>query len=311
MKPKVSIIGAGMTGSTTMHWLAAKEIADLVLVDIVEGLPQGKALDMQESLPVIVRDVTITGSNSYEATADSDVVVITAGKPRTPGMSRDDLLSINAKIVGDITEKTVKLSPKAIFIVLTNPLDAMAYVVMKKGNLPSQRVIGQAGVLDSSRMRAFVAMETGVSVENINCYVLGGHGDDMVPLTRHSNVAGVPLEKMIGKKKLDEIIERTRKGGAEIVNLLKNGSAFYAPGAAVAQMVEAVIRDRCLILPASAWLQGEYGLKDIFFGVPVQLSRNGIERIIEYDLNEDEMASINKSAEHVRETVAKLEELRY
>lgn len=311
MKPKVSIIGAGMTGSTTMHWLAMKEIADIVLLDVVEGLPQGKALDMQESLPVIVRDVSITGTNSYQETANSDVIVITAGKPRTPGMSRDDLLAINAKIVGEITEKTVNLSPNAIFIVLTNPLDVMAYVVMKKGNLPAKRVIGQAGVLDSSRMRAFVAMETGVSVANINCYVLGGHGDNMVPLTRHSNVAGVPLEKMIGKDKLEAIVERTRKGGAEIVNLLKTGSAFYAPGAAVAQMVESIIRDRCLILPASAWLQGEYGQKDIFFGVPVQLSRNGIERIIEYELNEEEMAALKKSAEHVKENIAKLNNVTY
>ncbi len=311
MKPKVSIIGAGNTGSTTMHWLAMKEVADIVLVDLVEGLPQGKALDMQESLPVIVRDVTITGTNSYEETANSDVVVITAGKPRTPGMTRDDLLAINAKIVGAITEKTVALSPNAIFIVLTNPLDVMAYVVMKKGNLPAKRVLGQAGVLDSSRMRAFVAMETGASVENINCYVLGGHGEHMVPLRRHSNVAGVPLERMIGKEKLDAIVERTRKGGAEIVSLLKDGSAFYAPGAAVAQMVDAVIRDRCLILPASAWLQGEYGQKDIFFGVPVQLNRCGIERIIEYDLNDEEMAALQQSADHVKENIAKLEEMGY
>ena len=307
MKPKVSIIGAGMTGSTTAHWLAEKEIADIVLVDIVEGMPQGKALDMQESMPVVGKDVTITGTNGYEETAGSDIIVITAGLPRKPGMSRDDLLAINAKIVGTATENTVKLSPNAIYIILTNPLDVMCLVTMKTGNLPRERVIGQAGILDSARMRAFVAMEMGVSVQNINCYVLGGHGDTMVPLTRHSNVAGVPLDKALPADRLAAIVERTRKGGGEIVGLLKTGSAFYAPAAAVAQMVEAILKDKHLIVPSSVYLQGEYGEKDIFFGVPAQLGRKGLENIVEYELNDAEKSELKASADAVRVNVAKLE----
>jgi len=309
MNNKVSIIGAGMTGATTAHWLAEREFADLVLVDIIEGMPQGKALDLQEALPVIGKDVVVTGSNSFEATAGSDIVVITAGLPRKPGMSRDDLLSANAEIVRNATQESLKYSPEAIFIVLTNPLDTMAYLTMKVGNLPPERVIGQAGILDSARMRAFVAMELGVSVENINCYVLGGHGDDMVPLVRHSNVAGVPLNEFLAADKLDAIVERTRKGGGEIVSLLKTGSAFYAPGAAVAQMVEAILKDKNLIVPAAAYMQGEYGLKDIFFGVPVQLGRKGAVKIIEYTLNDQEQAGLNNSAEAVSQTVAALESL--
>ena len=309
MNNKVSIIGAGMTGATTAHWLAEREFADLVLVDIVEGMPQGKALDLQEALPVIGKDVLVTGSNFFEATAGSDIVVITAGLPRKPGMSRDDLLSANAEIVRNATQESLKYSPEAIFIVLTNPLDTMAYLTMKVGNLPPERVIGQAGILDSARMRAFVAMESGVSVENINCYVLGGHGDDMVPLVRHSNVAGVPLNEFLAADKLDAIVERTRKGGGEIVSLLKTGSAFYAPGAAVAQMVESILKDKNLIVPAATYMQGEYGLNDIFFGVPVQLGRKGAVKIIEYNLNDQEQAALNNSAEAVSQTVAALESL--
>lgn len=309
MNNKVSIIGAGMTGATTAHWLAEREVADLVLVDIVEGMPQGKALDLQESLPVVGKDVQVTGSNSFEATAGSDIIVITAGLPRKPGMSRDDLLSANAEIVSNSTRESLKYSPEAIFIVLTNPLDTMAYLTMKVGGLPPERVIGQAGILDSARMRAFVAMELGVSVENINCYVLGGHGDDMVPLVRHSNVAGVPLNEMLPKDKLEAIVDRTRKGGGEIVSLLKTGSAFYAPGAAVAQMVESILKDKNLIVPAAAYMQGEYGLKDIFFGVPVQLGREGAIKIIEYELNEEELAALNNSAEAVKQTIAALSSL--
>jgi malate dehydrogenase len=304
MSDKVSIIGAGMTGSTTAHWLAEMEIADLVLVDIVEGMPQGKALDMLEAMPVIGKDVNIVGSNSYEETAGSDIVVITAGLPRKPGMSRDDLLATNAGIVRTATEQSLKYSPDAIFILLTNPLDAMAYVTLKVGRLPPHRVIGQAGILDSARMRAFVALELGVSVQNINCYVLGGHGDDMVPLTRHSNVAGVPLVDMLAPDRLEAIVTRTRKGGGEIVSLLKQGSAFYAPSAAIAQMVEAILKDKHLIIPGSAYMQGEYGLQDIFFGVPVQLGRTGVEKIIEYDLNDAEKAALQKSADSVRATIA-------
>lgn len=309
MKNKVSIIGAGMTGATTAHWLAEREIADLVLVDILEGMPQGKALDLQESLPVVGKDVRVVGSNTFEPTAGSDIVVITAGLPRKPGMSRDDLLTTNAEIVRNATQESLKYSPEAIFIMLTNPLDTMAYLTLKVGDLPPERVIGQAGILDSSRMRAFVAMELGVSVENIHCYVLGGHGDDMVPLVRHSNVAGVPLNEMLSGDQLSKIVERTRKGGGEIVSLLKTGSAFYAPGAAVAQMVEAVLKDKNLIVPAAAYMQGEYGLKDIFFGVPVQLGRQGMVKIIEYNLDDDETAALNKSANAVSQTIAALHSL--
>jgi malate dehydrogenase len=309
MKNKVSIIGAGMTGATTAHWLAEQEIADLVLVDILEGMPQGKALDLQESLPVVGKDVKVVGSNTFEETADSDIVVITAGLPRKPGMSRDDLLSANAEIVRNATQESLKYSPQAIFIVLTNPLDTMAYLTMKVGDLPPGRVIGQAGILDSARMRAFVAMELGVSVENIHCYVLGGHGDDMVPLVRHSNVAGVPLNEILSQDRLAKIVERTRKGGGEIVGLLKTGSAFYAPGAAVAQMVEAVLKDKNLIVPAAAYMQGEYSLKDIFFGVPVQLGRHGMVKIIEYSLDQEETAALNKSANAVKETISALHSL--
>lgn len=306
MTAKISIIGAGMTGATTAHWLAERELADLVLVDVVEGMPQGKALDLLEAMPVIGKDVTVIGSNDYEATADSDIVVITAGLPRKPGMSRDDLLFANTDIVRKATEETVRRSPNAIFIILTNPLDVMAYVTMKVGKLDPARVIGQAGILDSTRMRAFVAMELGVSVENIHCYVLGGHGDDMVPLTRHSNVAGVPLDQILPADRLAAIVERTRKGGGEIVSLLKTGSAFYAPSVAIAQMAEAILKDKHLIVPAAAYLTGQYGLNDLFFGVPVQLGRSGIEKIIEYNLSPEELAAFQKSAQGVAENIAKL-----
>ncbi len=306
MKNKVSIIGAGFTGSTTAHWLAEREIADLVVVDIIEGMPQGKMLDLQQAMPIIGKDVKIVGSNGYEATAGSDIVVITAGLPRKPGMSRDDLLTANAAIISKATEETIKYSPEAIFVILTNPLDVMAYLTLKVAKLPPHRVIGQAGILDSARMRAFVAMELGVSVENIHCYVLGGHGDEMVPLTRHSNVAGVPLRECMPPDRLEAIVNRTRKGGGEIVNLLKTGSAYYAPSAAVAQMVEAILKDKHLTVPASAYLQGEYGLKDMFFGVPVQLGRKGIEKIVEYKLDDSEKEALKKSADSVWQTTEAL-----
>lgn len=306
MKNKVSIIGAGMTGSTTAHWLAEREIADIVLVDVVEGMPQGKALDLQQALPVIGKDVTITGSNDYDATAGSDIVVITAGLPRKPGMSRDDLLFANADIVRKAAEETIRRSPDAIFVILTNPLDAMAYLTMKVTGVPAQHVVGQAGVLDSARMRAFVAMELGVSVENIHCYVLGGHGDEMVPLTRASNVAGIPLADILPADRLEAIVERTRKGGGEIVSLLKTGSAYYAPAVAVTQMVDAILKDKHLIVPAATYLTGQYGLKDIFFGAPVQLGRKGVEKVIEYNLAPEELAALQKSAAGVAENIAKL-----
>jgi malate dehydrogenase len=309
MKNKVSIIGAGMTGATTAHWLAEKEIADLVLVDVVEGMPQGKALDMYQAMPVIGKDVNIVGSNGYEETAGSDIIVITAGLPRKPGMSRDDLLAANAEIVRKAVESSMSSSPDAIYIILTNPLDVMAYLAMKVGDLPPHRVVGQAGVLDSARMRAFVAMELGISVENINCYVLGGHGDEMVPLTRHSNVAGIPLNEILSPERLEAIVQRTRKGGGEIVSLLKTGSAYYAPSVAVAQMVDAILKNKQLIVPAAAYLQGEYGLKDFFFGVPVQLGRKGIERILEYQLNDEEKDALEKSANSVRELTQALQSI--
>ncbi len=306
MKNKVSIIGAGMTGSTTAHWLAEKEIADIVLIDVVEGMPQGKALDLQEALPVVGKDVSIVGSNDYQATTNSDIVVITAGLPRKPGMSRDDLLAANAEIVRKATQETIKYSPDAIFVILTNPLDVMAYLAMKVAGVEPQRVVGQAGILDSARMRAFVSLELGVSVENVHCYVLGGHGDDMVPLTRASNVAGVPLDEILPADRLAAIVERTRKGGGEIVGLLKTGSAYYAPAAAITQMVDAILKNKHLIIPAAAYLSGQYGLKDIFFGVPVQLGRQGVEKIVEYKLSGDEQAALEKSARGVAENIAKL-----
>jgi malate dehydrogenase len=304
MTSKISIVGAGMTGSTTAHWLAEREIADLVLVDIVEGMPQGKALDLQEALPVVGKDVSVVGSNDFAATQGSDIVVITAGVPRKPGMSREDLLTVNAQIVSQATSSALQYSPEAIFIVLTNPLDTMAYLAKKIGKLPRERIVGQAGILDSARMRAFVALETGVSVENIACYVMGSHGDEMVPLTRHSNVAGISLNEFLPADRLEAIVNRTRKGGGEIVNLLKTGSAYYAPSVAVAQMAEAILKDKHMIIPASAYMQGEYGLEDVFFGVPVQLGRGGMEKIIEYRLNAEEKAALEKSAAMVKESIS-------
>lgn len=309
MKNKVSIIGGGMTGSTTAHWLAEREIADIVLVDIVEGMPQGKALDLQQAMPVIGCDVKIIGSNDYDATSSSDIIVITAGLPRKPGMSRDDLLTVNAEIVSNAARETITRSPNAIYVILTNPLDAMAYLTLKLTNLPPERVIGQAGILDSARMRAFVSAEVGVSVENVQCYVLGGHGDEMVPLTRHSNVAGTALREVIPAERLEAIVNRTRKGGGEIVSLLKTGSAYYAPAVAVSQMVEAILKDKHLIVPASAYLRGEYGLKDMFFGVPVQLGQTGIEKIIIYNLDNEERQALKTSADAVQQTTEALRKL--
>ena len=306
---KVSIIGAGNTGATAAHWLAERELADVVLVDVVEGMPQGKSLDMTQAMPIIGKDVKITGTNNYADTQDSDIIIITAGVARKPGMSRDDLLKINADIVGTAATETLKYSPNAFYIVLTNPLDTMAYLTLKKTGLPRERVIGQAGILDSARMRAFVAMETGVSVENIQCYVLGGHGDEMVPLTRHSNIAGIPLNEYLAADKLEAIVNRTRKGGGEIVNLLKTGSAFYAPSMACIHMAEAILKDKKLIVPCAAYMDGEYGLSDMFFGVPVMLGAKGIERIFEYKFNDAEKAMFEKSAASVKETHEALKSL--
>jgi len=299
---KISIVGAGNTGATAAHWLAERELADIVLLDVVEGMPQGKSLDLLEAMPIIGRDAHVFGTNDYADTKNSDIIIITAGIARKPGMSRDDLLKTNADIVGKAATETLKHSPNAIFIVLTNPLDTMAYLTMKKTGLSRERVIGQAGILDSARMRAFVAMETGVSVENIDCYVLGGHGDEMVPLTRHSNVAGIPLRDYLPADRLEAIVNRTRKGGGEIVNLLKTGSAYYAPSMACTQMAEAILKDKKLVVPCAAYMNGEYGLKDMYFGVPVVLGANGMERIIEYKFDAEEQAMFDKSAASVKET---------
>ena len=299
---KISIVGAGNTGATAAHWLAERELANVVLLDVVEGMPQGKSLDMLQAMPIIGKDTHIVGTNDYADTKNSDIIIITAGIARKPGMSRDDLLKTNADIVGKAATETLKHSPDAIFIVLTNPLDTMAYLTMRKTGLPRERVIGQAGILDSARMRAFVALETGVSVENINCYVLGGHGDEMVPLTRHSNIAGIPLRDYLPTDKLEAIVNRTRKGGGEIVNLLKTGSAYYAPSMACAQMAEAILKDKKLIVPCATYMNGEYGLNDMYFGVPVMLGAGGMEKIIEYKFDADEQAMFEKSAASVKET---------
>ncbi len=308
MRRKVTIVGAGMTGSSTAAWLAAREICDVVMIDILPGVPQGKALDLQEAMPVIEKDVTIVGSNSYEETAGSDIIVITAGVARKPGMTREDLMTTNANIVRMAAEETLKRSPNAVYIVLTNPLDTMAYLVQKVTKLPSHRVVGQAGILDAARMRTFVSLELGVSVENVQCYVLGGHGDEMVPLTRHSNVAGIPLRDILPPDRLSAIVERTRKGGAEVINFLGT-SAYYAPAASVVQMVDAILKNKHLIVPASAYVQGEYGLHDMYFGVLTQLGRDGVEKIIPYDLNAEEKVMLNKSAEAVRQSMETLHKL--
>jgi malate dehydrogenase len=300
MRQKVTVVGAGNVGATAAQRLVEKQIADVVLVDILEGVPQGKALDIMESAPVESFDARLTGSNSYEGTAGSDVVVITAGIPRKPGMSRDDLVATNEKIVSDVVQKVLPGSPDAILIVVSNPLDAMCEVARRVSKLPRERVFGMAGVLDSARMRWFLAEALGVSVESTHAFVLGGHGDTMVPLTRYSTVGGVPVTELLPKEKLDRIVQRTRDGGVEIVNLLKT-SAWYAPASAVVEMVDAVLHDKKKILPCAAYLQGEYGMKDVYLGVPVKLGARGVEQIIEITLTAEERAALEKSAGAVRE----------
>jgi malate dehydrogenase len=306
MRNKISIVGAGFVGATAAHWCAAKELGDVVLVDIVEGMPQGKALDLLEAGPIEGYDLHIIGSNDYQDTANSDVVVITAGLPRRPGMTREDLVDTNAKIVGEVVKNVVTHSPNAIVILVTNPLDTMVYLAYKISGFPRERIIGQAGILDSARMRAFIAMELDVSVENTHAFVMGGHGDEMVPLPRYSTVAGIPITDLMAPDKVEAIVQRTRKGGGEIVSLLKKGSAFFAPSAAVMQMVEAILKDRKQILPCSVYLDGEYGLSDICFGVPVKLGRNGMEQIIEIDLNDEEREAMQRSADLIRSSMAAL-----
>lgn len=305
-RKKISIIGAGFVGATAAHWAAEKELGDIVLVDIIEGLPQGKALDLFEASPIEGFDSKVIGTNGYEETKDSDIVIITSGVPRKPGMSREDLLEINKKIVESVVSEVVSRSPQAILIVVTNPLDTMTYLAYKRSGFPRERVMGMAGVLDTARFRAFIAMELGVSVEDIQALLLGGHGDEMVPLPRYTTVSGIPLSQLLPKETIDRLVDRTRKGGGEIVNLLKTGSAFYAPSAGVIQMAEAILKDKKRILPCCAYLNGEYGLRDICFGVPVKLGAKGIESIIEVELTEEEKLLVAKSAESVRKSIAEL-----
>ena len=302
-RKKVTVVGAGNVGATTAHRLADKELCDVVLVDIIEGMPQGKALDLAQSGPVEGYDCKLTGTNGYKETANSDVVVITSGIARKPGMSRDDLLNTNGGIVGSVTEEIVKYSPNAIIIVVSNPLDAMSQVAFKKSGFPKNRVIGMAGVLDSARMRTFLAEALNVSVENVTAFVLGGHGDTMVPLPRYSTCAGIPVTELLPKEVIEQIVTRTANGGAEIVSLLKTGSAYYAPSAAAVEMVEAILKDKKKILPCAAYLEGEYGINGLYVGVPVKLGANGIEEIIQINLTTEERAALQKSAGAVQELV--------
>jgi len=306
---KITIIGAGQVGGTTAQRLAEKEFADVVLVDISADLPQGKVLDLLESGPIYGYDTRLIGTASYEDTANSDIVVITSGVPRKPGMSRDDLLRVNIGIVKEVTEQVVRRSPEAILIVVSNPLDAMTYVAHRASRFPRERVLGMAGALDSARFRAFISMELGVSVENIHAFVLGGHGDSMVPLPRYTTVAGIPLTELLSKERLDALIQRTRDGGAEIVRLLKTGSAFYAPSAAVVEMVEAIVKDKKKILPCAILCQGEYKIDNLFVGVPVKLGRRGIEGIIQIQLTPEEEANFRRSAAAVRELCEAVDKL--
>ena len=304
---KITVIGAGNVGATTAQRLVDKQLAnEVVLVDVIEGLPQGKALDMLEATPVEKTDVKVVGSNGYAESANSDIVVITAGIARKPGMSRDDLMNTNSGIVKSCTAAAIAVSPRAILIVVSNPLDVMAYVAMHVSGFERHRVIGMAGVLDAARFRTFIAAELNVSVEDVNAFVLGGHGDSMVPLPRFSTVAGIPITELMNQQAIDRLVKRTRDGGIEIVNYLKTGSAYYAPSSSAVAMVESIVRDKKRILPCAAWLQGEYGLRDTFAGVPVKLGKKGMEEIIQIRLNADEQAALAKSAEEVKGSIAKL-----
>jgi malate dehydrogenase len=310
MRKKVTIVGAGNVGATTAHWLAAKELADLVLVDIVEGVPQGKSLDLAQALSVDGVDVALTGSNDYGPTSDSDIVVITAGFPRKPGMSRDDLLRANAEIVGNATEESVKRSPQAILIIVSNPLDAMCEVARRISGFPRERIIGMAGVLDSARFATFISRELEVSVENVTAFVLGGHGDQMVPLPRYSTVAGIPITDLLDAAAIDRLVKRTAGGGGEIVGLLKTGSAYYAPARSTSEMVDAILKDKHKILPCAAYLQGEYGIHGLFIGVPCKLGASGLEQVIEVKLTAEEQTALSRSAEAVKELIEALPGLR-
>jgi malate dehydrogenase len=303
MRNKVTVVGSGNVGATGAHWIAAKELADVVLIDILDGVPQGKSLDLLEAMPIEKKDSHVLGTNDYADTANSDIVVITAGVPRKPGMSRDDLLNTNHKIMSDVVSKVVKYSPNSILIIVSNPLDAMAQAAYKLSGFPRERVIGMAGVLDSSRFRTFIAQELNVSVENVTAFVLGGHGDTMVPLARYSTVAGIPITELMNAETIERLVQRTRDGGAEIVKYLKTGSAYYAPSAAFTEMVEAILKDKKKILPCAAYLDGEYGINGLFVGVPCKLGEKGIEQIIEIKLSADEQEALEKSAGAVKELV--------
>ena len=301
MRKKITIVGAGNVGATAANWIVEKELGDVVLVDVTEGIPQGKALDLLEAMPIEKRDCSIIGTNGYEESANSDVVVITAGIPRKPGMSRDDLLQTNFKIMSDVVTKVVAASPNCILVIVSNPLDAMAQTAFKQSGFPRERVIGMAGVLDSARFRTFIAEELHVSVENVTAFVLGGHGDTMVPLPRYSTVAGIPITELIAPDRLEALVQRTRDGGAEIVKYLKTGSAYYAPSAAAVEMVEAILKDKKKILPCAVYLQGEYGINGLCVGVPVKLGEKGVEQIIQIKLTPEEQAALNRSADAVKE----------
>ncbi len=310
MDKKVTVVGAGNVGATAAQRLAEKQLCDVALVDIVDGVPQGKALDLAEAAAIEKHDSHLTGTNGYDETADSDIVIITAGIPRKPGMSRDDLISTNAGIVRNVTQEVASRSPEAIIIIVSNPLDAMCHVAFDTCGFPKQRVIGMAGVLDSARFRAFISMELNVSVENTHAFVLGGHGDTMVPLPRYSTVAGIPITELLAKDRIDALVDRTRNGGAEIVGLLKTGSAYYAPASAAVEMAESILKDKKKILPCAAYLQGEYGIQDLFIGVPVKLGAEGAEEIIEITLSEEEQQALQKSADSVQELKSLLKTLK-
>lgn len=309
MDKKVTVIGAGNVGATTAQRLAEKELCDVILIDIIEGFPQGKALDLAEAAPIEKHDAHLIGTNEYEASTGSDIVIITAGITRKPGMSRDELISTNAKIVKDVTQQVTAASPDSILIVVSNPLDVMCHVAYQTSGFPKTRVIGMAGVLDSARFRTFISMELNVSVENTHAFVLGGHGDTMVPLPRYSTVAGIPITELLSKERIDALVERTANGGAEIVGLLKTQSAYYAPASAAVEMAESILKDKKKILPCAAYLEGEYGINGLFIGVPVKLGAKGIEEIIEISLRDEERAALDKSADAVKALVENLKKL--
>jgi malate dehydrogenase len=311
MNQKVSVIGAGNVGATAAQRLAEKELCDVVLIDIIEGVPQGKSLDLTEAAPIEKHDAHLTGANAYDASAGSDIVIITAGIPRKPGMSRDDLISTNAGIVKTVTQEITALSPDSILIIVSNPLDAMCHVAHKASGFPKERLLGMAGVLDSARFRAFISMELNVSVENTHAFVLGGHGDTMVPLPRYSTVAGIPITELLSKDRIDALVDRTRNGGAEIVGLLKTGSAYYAPASAAVEMAESILKDKKKILPCAVYLEGEYGINDLFIGVPVKLGAGGAEEVIEITLTKEENAALQNSAAAVQELKEVLKKLEY